>query len=96
MSKLKEMAKHLKLVAEQKGCNIIHCHAHEIVAAFFGYKSRASLISNKEFYFSIPENVTSLIEERIKELSDFPIIRPSSDFIEAELRSFLAAYKEVL
>jgi hypothetical protein len=56
-------------------------HAHELVAAFFGYKSHAALLSDQDYPISALGEATilapaiSLMEERISQLKDFPFIR---------------------
>jgi len=83
--KLKWMAIYLRFFCAKNGCLLINCHAHEIIAAFFGYKSRASLLSNEEFNFSVPDDSILLMTKRISELEGFPENAPDVFVIHKEL-----------
>jgi hypothetical protein len=68
-------------------------HAHELVAAYFGYSSRAALIADKECPIGtlkdaeliILNHPTQRIEQRLKTLANLPIGLPSSDILTATI-----------
>ncbi len=60
---------HLRFIAENHGVKLKASHAHELVAAFFGYKSRAAMLANKQYPLS------NLTQAEI-------IVMPSTDFID--------------
>lgn len=72
-------ADHLRAFSENYGIKLKASHAHELVAAFLGYKSRAALLADTKYS---PNNLpqaniivltpTALIEQRRKDLKDLP------------------------
>ncbi len=79
-------------------------HAHEIVAAFFGYNSKVDLLANKkypltnlnqhEFIFLVPS--TSTINKRIKTLEGSPPNLPSNDVLVEIIHSAITNQKTLL
>lgn len=75
------------------GIQLKSSHAHELVAAYFGYSSRAALIADKQCPIGnlkdaeiiIPKPPTSLIEQRIKTLEKLPAGLPASDILVATI-----------
>lgn len=60
---------HLRFIAENHGVKLKASHAHELVAAFFGYKSRAAMLADKQY------PISKLTQAEI-------IVKPSDDFID--------------
>lgn len=71
------------------GIQLKSSHAHELVAACFGYSSRAALIADnkcpigtlKDAELIILNHPTQLIEKRLKTLENLPSGLPSSDIL---------------
>ena len=71
------------------GIQLKSSHAHEIVAAYFGYSSRAALLADKkcpignlkDAEFIILHNPALFIEQRLKTLENLPSGLPSSDIL---------------
>jgi hypothetical protein len=81
------------------GIQLKSSHAHEIVAAYFGYASRAALIADEKCPIGnlqdakiiIPNTQIPLIEQRLKTLENLPLGLPSSDILaEAIYRTITA------
>jgi hypothetical protein len=92
----KACSDHLRsFVAASAGSPLKASHARELVAAFFGYKSHASLLAEKKYAISdlplaqvlIPD--LRLIEVRRKCLSDLPKTLPDSMSLASELSTHL-------
>ena len=70
-------------------------HAHELVAAFFGYKSNASLLADEEFPLTALSSANVLVpnielmELRVKDLKGFPSIRCSEEMLAEAVSEFL-------
>jgi len=68
-------------------------HAHELVAAYFGYSSRAAMLSDDErpicnltnAELIILNHPTHRIEQRLKTLANLPLGLPSSDILAAPI-----------
>jgi hypothetical protein len=73
------------------GIQLKSSHAHELVAAYFGYSSRAALIADKQFSLGnlkdaeliILNHPAQRIEQRLKTLAYLPSWLPPSDIIAA-------------
>lgn len=71
------------------GIQLKSSHAHEIVAAYFGYSSRAALIADnkcsvgnlKDAEIIIPNTPILLVEHRLKTLEKLPSGLPASDIL---------------
>lgn len=76
-------------VQNNYGIQLKSSHAHEIVAAYFGYSSRAALIADsrcsvgnlKDAEIIIPITPIPLIEHRLKALEKLPSGLPPSDIL---------------
>jgi len=71
--------------SENYGIQLKSSHAHELVAAYFGYASRAALLADIEHPISAIQvapyfilSPTARIEERRKQLEDLPLGLPDS------------------
>lgn len=91
-------AQHLRILANNYGVQLKSAHAHELVAAFFGYKSRASLLADT--FFSIDNlnqakilvlTPTLFIDERRKLLEGLSCELPDTSFLGAEMLVYLAS-----
>jgi hypothetical protein len=89
---LKLLAMHLRVFANQNGAKLKNCHAHEIVAAFFGYKSRASLISDRAFSGEPPKAPFIHILQRIKTIESLDDNLPDAVTIEQHILTLLKEY----
>lgn len=75
-------------------------HAHEIVAAFFGYRSRAALLSDIDYPVSALSTATVLapdvllMELRIEQLNDHSLLRHDTMEIAELLAEFLEQSKQ--
>ncbi|RYE39349.1 MAG: hypothetical protein EOP48_25890 [Sphingobacteriales bacterium] len=75
------------------GIQLKPTHAHEIVAAYFGYSSRAALIADKECPIGTLRDAELIIlnhpmqrlEQRLKTLANLPSGLPSSDVLAATI-----------
>lgn len=72
-------ADNLRVISNNHGIKLKASHAHELVAAFFGYKSRAALLADTSHPLSklrkastIILHPTDSIEERRKNIQDLP------------------------
>ncbi|RUR17660.1 hypothetical protein ELY21_10955 [Legionella sp. km535] len=100
MSIAKLCADQLRVISNNYGVKLKSSHAHELVAAFFGYKSKAALLSDTlapienigqaQTFVLIP---SAFIEERRKCLIDLPSDLPDSYTLGEEMFTFLAARK---
>jgi hypothetical protein len=71
------------------GIQLKSSHAHELVAAYFGYASRAAMLADKNFPIRNLSNaeiivqnpVQNLVEQRVKTLEGLPLGLPSSDVL---------------
>ncbi|WP_158828994.1 hypothetical protein [Mucilaginibacter lacusdianchii] len=71
------------------GIQLKSSHAHELVSAYFGYKSRAALIADKQCPISnlpdaeiiILNPATSLVDQRLLSLENLPSELPSSNIL---------------
>lgn len=74
----------LRTYTLSKSIKLKPTHAHELVAAFFGYKSRAALLKDNKYPISeleaahvlVPD--LNLMDERRKDLQDLPIYLPDT------------------
>lgn len=63
------------------GVQLKSSHAHELVAAFFGYASRAALIADKQYPIDklkdaeiiVLNHSTTLVDQRLKSLENLPL-----------------------
>ncbi|HAU4024247.1 TPA: hypothetical protein F7051_03190 [Legionella pneumophila] len=100
MSIAKLCADQLRFISNNYGVKLKSSHAHELVAAFFGYKSKAALLSDTlapienigqaQTFVLIP---SAFIEERRKCLIDLPSDLPDTYTLGEEMFTFLAAQK---
>ncbi|WP_408072882.1 hypothetical protein ACJEHO_08780 [Legionella pneumophila] len=100
MSIAKLCAVQLRAISNNYGVKLKSSHAHELVAAFFGYKSKAALLSDTlasieniaqaQTFVLVP---TAFIEERRKCLVDLPSDLPDTYILGEEMFAFLAAQK---
>lgn len=75
------------------GIQLKSSHAHELVAAYFGYSSRAALIADKECPIGTLKDAELIIlnhpmqriEQRLKTLANLPSGFPSSDILAATI-----------
>lgn len=103
MSIAKLCADHLRAISNNYGIKLKSGHAHELVASFFGYKSKAALLSDTlspienigqaQIFVLIP---SSFIEERRKCLEDLPSDLPDTYTLGEEMFTFLASQKMLL
>lgn len=71
------------------GIQLKPTHAHEIVAAYFGYSTRAALLADKKYPIAILKDAELIIlnhpmqriEHRLKTLANLPSGLPSSDIL---------------
>lgn len=90
---LKQLAAQIKGFFKFKGFIIKNSHAHEVVASFYGYKSRAALLSDSTFDPKCkPLMYKSWIDDRLSKLEDFPKDGPCEEEIYKELVKFLKEY----
>ncbi len=89
-------ADHLRVFSRQNGVNLKSSHAHEIVAAFFGYKSKAAMLADKECSVEnvgqakvLVQVLADFIEQRIQCLDNLPTDGVRADRICKELVTFL-------
>lgn len=87
---VKVSADHLRSsLDENHNIKLKSSHAHEIVASLFGYKSKASMLTDEKYPISnlekselmMFEKELSLIDDRMKELKDLPDKMPSNDIL---------------
>ena len=71
---LKHIIKHYRSLCKAMGVSVSNCQAYEIIAAYYGYKSMASLLCDKEF--SIHKSPNSIIKERVSKLKNLNILNP--------------------
>lgn len=100
MSVAKLCADQLRSISNNYGIKLKSSHAHELVAAFFGYKSKAALLSDT---LASIENIgqahtfvlipSAFIEERRKCLIDLPSDLPDTYTLGEEMFTFLTAQK---
>ncbi|MFO3392183.1 hypothetical protein SCZ83_02005 [Legionella pneumophila serogroup 8] len=100
MSIAKLCAERLRIISNHHGIKLKSGHAHELVAAFFGYKSKAALLSDTlspienigqaQIFVLIP---SAFIDERRKCLEDLPSGLPDTYTLGEEMFTFLAAQK---
>lgn len=75
------------------GIQLKSSHSHELVAAYFGYSSRAAMLADKECPIGtlkdaeliILNHPTQRIEQRLKTLVNLPLGLPSSDILTATI-----------
>lgn len=79
-------AVHLRTISKNHGIKLKSSHAHELIAAFFGYKSKAALYADTQYpivnlsYASVIVQVSSAqIDLRRKNLEGLPSELPDSD-----------------
>lgn len=96
-------ADHLRVLSNNLGVKLKASHAHELVAAFFGYKSKAALYADTQFSISsLPQaNVIVLrpsapIDQRRKELQDFPSNLPDSNTLYEDVFTRLILEKVIV
>lgn len=92
----KACADHLRTHFSTKyGVKLKATHARELVAAFFGYKSHAALLAEKNYPLSQLGNAsvlvpdTMLISQRSAKLNGLPTVMPGSKELAAEIVDFL-------
>lgn len=85
------------------GIQLKSSHAHELVAAYFGYSSRAALIADKECPIGtlkdaeliILNHPTQRIGLRLKTLVNVPLELPSSDILAANIYSSITTSEQL-
>ncbi len=99
---IKFCADHLRSLSINQGVKLKSGHAHEIVAAFFGYKSKAALYADTQYPITnLPQaDVIVLIpsapiDKRRENLEDFPSILPDSNTLVEEVFTRLV-YEKVI
>jgi len=86
------------------GIQLKSSHAHELVAAYFGYSSRAALIADKECPIGtlsdaeliVLNHPTLRIEQRRKTLTNLPSGLPTSDILAATIYETITANEQLL
>jgi hypothetical protein len=86
------------------GIQLKSSHAHELVAAYFGYSSRAALIADQECPIGtlrdaeliVLNHPTLRIEQRLKTLTNLPSGLPSSDILAAAIYETITANEQLL
>jgi len=71
------------------GLQLKSSHAHELVAAFFGYASRAALIADKQYPINklidaeiiVLNHSAPLVDQRLKSLENLPLELPRRDIL---------------
>lgn len=78
-------ANHLRAFSEKQGIKLKASHAHELVAAFFGYQSRAALLADKQYPLSnlykaniIVLTPITIMAQRLKNLDGLPATLPDA------------------
>lgn len=90
---LKILAMYLRVFANQNGARLKNCHAHELVAAYFGYKSRSSLLSDQDFSGVQPKGPFVHILQRIKTIESLDENLPDCVAIENFINDLLKKEK---
>jgi len=95
-------ADHLRAFSYQQGVNLKSGHAHELTVAFYGYKSKAAMLSDT---LSPIENLThaqylvlmpsSFIEDRRKCLEDLPSDLPDIYTLSEEMFAWLISEEKL-
>lgn len=90
-------ANHLRILSQNYGVQLKSGHAHELVAAFFGYKSRAAMLADSLFSIENLNKVqililtpTAFIDERRKLLEGLSSELPHTSFLAEETFVYLA------
>ena len=92
---LKDVASKLRNRFLINGFPLRNCYAHEIVAAFFGYNSRAALLADgSAWQQDRMSGARSVVEERMKILPGNDLDFPSPEVIEKELKFIVSSYQE--
>lgn len=87
---IRQCANHLRTsLTENHNITLKTSHAHEIVAALFGYKSKASMLADKKYPITklakselmMFERAFSCIDKRMEALNDLPDGLPNNDVI---------------
>jgi hypothetical protein len=89
---------------DELSCKLKAAHAHEIVAAVFGYKSRVALLSDvarpvsklQEADFIVLDASTTLLDQRRQSLIDLPRELPESVLIARQVYSVIVGQKWAL
>lgn len=89
---------HLRIISENYGVKLKASHAHELVAAFFGYKSRAAMLADKQYRISnLPQAEIivmapdDFIDERRKKLQGLSSELPDNYTLGKASYEFLSA-----
>lgn len=103
MSIIKLCADHLRAISSNHGVKLKSGHAHELVASFFGYKSKAAMqmdilspiknLDKTKFFVLMP---SFFIEERQKCLEDLPSGLPNAYILGKEMFACLASEGRLL
>lgn len=96
-------ADHLRVFSNHQGVKLKASHAHELVAAFFGYQSRAAMLSDKEHPLSnLPKTQVIIlrpsapIDQRRKQLQGFPSDLPDSNTLGEIIYTHLCLQKYIV
>ncbi|MGE4348879.1 MAG: hypothetical protein AB7D28_03865 [Candidatus Berkiella sp.] len=91
---------HLRIFVENYGVKLKASHAHELVAAFFGYKSRAAMLADTLYPITnlpraniIVLTPTAPIDQRRKTLQDLPLDLPDTYSLGEVIYTVLIAEK---
>ena len=90
-------ADHLRVYADARGIKLKAAHAHELVAAFFGYNSRAALLAEQAYPLDHLEDAQLLVpdilrmEQRRACMQGLPMSLASSSDLAGELVERLKA-----
>ena len=94
---------HLRNTSKDKGINIKSTDAHELVAAFFGYNTRASMLADKKYplcNLPIAKLVVLIpsasIDERRTELKGLPLNLGDSNTLCEDIYNYLAYKKYIV
>lgn len=100
MSIAKFCADHLRAISNNRGVKLKSGHAHELVASFFGYKSKAAMLADTsspidrlnqaQFLVLTPPQ---FIEQRRKCLENLPSDLPDNSILGEELFTYLTLEK---
>lgn len=100
---IKICAERLRTFSKNHGIKLKPTHAHELAAAFFGYKSKAALYADNRYQISnLPQAKvivlipSSPIDERRKNLEGFPTALPDSNTLCEDVFTFLANEKLIV
>lgn len=96
MSIAKLCADHLRAISNNHGVKLKSGHAHELVASFFGYKSKAAMLADTSYPIDrlnlaqfLVLTPPQFIEQRRKCLEDLPSDLPNNSILGEEFFTYL-------